>query len=82
LYAKGSQEQGFIEVVLPETFTIAATSEVEVMGMMLESCEDVWMVQPKPLKKPQIMVARAIVPKDGNVPVHMLNRHPQPITIY
>ena len=51
LYAKGSQDLVIIEVVLPETFTIAATSEVEVMGMMPESCEGVWMVEPKPLKK-------------------------------
>ena len=28
LCAKGSQDEGFIEVVLPKTFTIAATSEV------------------------------------------------------
>ena len=69
LYAEGSQDQGIVEVVLPETFTIAATSEVEVMGMMPESCEGVWTVEPKPLKKPQVMVARAIVvPQDGNVP--------------
>ena len=41
------------------------------------------MVEPKPLKKPQVMVARAIVvPKDGNVPMRMLNMDHQPVTIY
>jgi len=32
LYAKGSQDQGFVEVVLPETFTIAATGKAELWG--------------------------------------------------
>jgi len=50
LYAKGPQDKGIFEVVLPETFTIAATSEIEIMGMMPESCEGVWMVEPKLLK--------------------------------
>ena len=34
-----------VDIVLPENFTIAATSEVEVMAMMPVSCEDVWMVE-------------------------------------
>jgi len=64
-------------VALPETFTIAATSEVEVMGMMPESCEGAWMVEPKPLKKPQVMVARAIVvPKKGIVPRYIVKHGP------
>ena len=64
------------------SLTIAATSEVEVMGMMRESCEGVWTVEPKPLKKPQVMVARAIVvPQDGNVPMRMLNMDHQPVII-
>ena len=46
LHAKGFHQQAAqVEVVLPETFTIAATSEMEVLGMMPESCERVWMME-------------------------------------
>ena len=85
LHAKGLQGQttAQVDVVLPENFTIAATSEVEVMSMMPVSCKGVWMVETKRLKKPQVMVARAIVtPKDGHIPIRLLNMDCQPVTIY
>ena len=85
LHAKGLQGQttAQVDVVLPENFTIAANSEVEVMGIMPVSCEGVWMVETKPLKKPQVMVARAIVtPKDRRIPIHMLNMDCHLVTIY
>jgi len=41
------------------------------------------MVETKPLKKPQVIVARAIVaPKNGKIPIHMLNMDCEPVTIY
>ena len=85
LHAKGLQGQttAQVDIVLTENFTVAATSEVEVMGMMPVSCKGVWMVETKPLKKPQVMVARAIVtPKDGHIPFHLLNMDCQLVTIY
>ena len=51
--------------------------------MMPESCEGVWMVETKPAKEPQVIVARAIVaPKDGQIPIHVLNMDCQPVTIF
>jgi len=62
LQAKGlCQQTAQVQVVLPETFTIAATSEVEVLGMMPMACEGIWMVEMKPLKKPQVIVAEPLL---------------------
>jgi len=41
------------------------------------------MVETEPLKKPQVIVARAIViPEAGQIPIRMLNIDCQPVTIY
>jgi len=85
LSARQLQENsmGHVEVVLPETLTIAATSEMEVMGKMPENCEGIWMVEDKPTKKHLILIARAIVaPKKGQVPLRIINLDCKPTTIY
>ena len=72
-----------VEVTVPETFTVAAFSEVEVLGEMPVSCRGDWMVENKLLKKPQVLVDRAVVlPQNGCIPMHMLNLEPQPVTVY
>ena len=85
LSARQLQENsmGHVEVVLPETLTIAAASEMEVMGKMPENCEGIWMVEDKPTKKHLILIARAIVvPKKGKVPLRIINLDCKPTTIY
>lgn len=49
-----------VEVVIPETLTIPATSEIEVMATVPLTCGGIWMVEHKSVKKPPILVANAI----------------------
>ena len=72
-----------VEVVIPETLTIAAASEIEVMGTMPLNCEGTWMVGDKPVKKQLVLIARAIVvPQNGLVPLRIINLDYKPTTIY
>jgi len=72
-----------VEVLIPETLTIAAMSEIEIMGRVPQNCEGAWMVEDKPVKKHHVIIARAIVvPKDGKVPLRIINLECEPTTIY
>ena len=85
LHAKQLQENttGHVEVVVPETLTIAAASKIEIMGRMPLNCEGTWMVEDKPVKKQLVIIARAIVvPQNGLVPLRIINLDYKPTTIY
>ena len=44
-----------VEVVIPETVTIAAASEIEIVGRLPLTCEGTWMVEDKPVKSPRYL---------------------------
>ena len=75
---------GHVEVVLPETLTITAASEMEIMGKCLRTVKGLgwWKInQPKNILSSYI--ARAIVaPKKGKVPLRIINLDCKPTTIY
>jgi len=78
-----SHDVAHMEVVVEETFSIAATSEIEIMGTVNQSREGTWVVEDRPTKKPSILVARALVtPHQGRVPMRVLNISIEPLTIY
>jgi len=72
-----------VDITVPQTFTVAAYSEMEVPGEMPVNCRGDWMVENKSLKKPQVLVARAVVvPQNGHIPMRLLNLQPYPVTVY
>jgi len=63
--------------------TIAAASEIEIIGKAPLSCEGICIVEDNPVKKQLVLVARAIVlPTNGHVPIHIINLDCRPTTIY
>ena len=71
------------EVSVEETFTIAALSEMEIMGNIDKECRGTWLVEDRLSKKQSILVARALVtPQQGRVPIRVLNLNPKPLTVY
>jgi len=74
---------GHVEVVIPETMTLAAVSKIEIMGRVPQNCRETWMVEDKPVKKHHALIARAIViSKDGKVPLWIIKLDSEPTTIY
>ena len=72
-----------VEVTVEETFSIAAFSEMEVMGNVNHDCEGTWVVEDQLSKKLPILVARGLVIlHQGRVPMRVLNISTEPITIY
>ena len=66
-----------------EVVTVAAASEIEIMGRLPLTCEGTWMVEDKPMKKSPVLVARAIVtPQSGLVPIRIINLDCKPTTIH
>ena len=50
-----------VEICIQESFTVAGFSEMEVMGEIPLACKGNWLVENKESKKPQVLIARAIV---------------------
>jgi len=72
-----------VDVTVPQTFTVAPYSEMEVLGEIPVSCRGDWIVENKILKKPQVIVVRAVVvPQNGHIPMCMLNVQPYPVIVH
>lgn len=70
-------------VTVEENFTIAAESEMEIMGTVSDKCNGTWLVEDLLTKKPPLLIARAVVtPLQGRIPVRVLNLKAEPITVY
>ena len=71
------------EVTVDETFTIAAISEMEVKGNISKECDGTsWLVEDYLSKKTPVLIARAVVtPRQGKIPVRILNLKAEPLTI-
>ena len=77
-----SHETPEVDVTVPQTFTLAAYSEMEVQYQPV-NCRGDWMVKDKSLKKPQVFVARAVVvPQNGYIPMRLLDLQPYPVIVY
>ena len=56
---------------------------MEVMGEIPLACKENWLIENKEPKKPQMLIARAIVTfQNGLVPLRVLNHESQPFTVY
>ena len=62
------------DVTVPQTFTVAPYSEMEVLGEIPVRCRGDWIVENKILKKPHVIVVRAVVvSQNDHIPMCMLN---------
>ena len=72
-------------MAVEETFTIAALTEMEIMGNIDKECRGTWLVEDQLSKKPSILVAScraSVMPQQGTVPIRVLNLNPKPLTVY
>ena len=79
----GMQAAVQVDVTVEENFVIEAESEMEIMGNVSNICNGTWLVEDHLPKKPQVLIARAVVtPQQGRIPVRVLNLKPESLTIY
>ena len=79
----GMQAAVQVDVTVEDNFVIGAESEMEIMGNVSNICNGTWLVEDHLPKKPQVLIARAVVtPQQGIIPIRVLNLKPEPLTIY